>query len=491
MRLRVVQIPLVYPHFGDDEEAGHKLQAIVASRRSGKSMGIGISAGNDVSQLLKHEKIFKLRKDVDTHNPLITYYAPTQRQAKSIMWKYVKQLFDKFVGIKFNNTMLTATIPRPLTNDEVEFQLLASRNADRSRGLKIFKAYCDESQDCPDYALKHAISPALSDSAGKLCLTGTADLGGVLTKRMSYYIKNNIPTFVFPADRIGIFTQKELDAFRIEVGDDAFEREYLCSFKAAIEGVIYYKHLKKCEADEHFNTAHKIDGLPTVLACDLGVGQGMCGWVLQVPSNGRIHVLDYFEGYEAISDFKDELEANKHYIDEIALPHDGDTKRTGAYASTTLKKSFEDVFTEARVKVFPRTSNLRGAIENVVQHLHLLKFPPKEVPSDSFIGLRKLKRYRRKVNKDTGVYLDIPDKSQGDDHAADALRTAMDFLKCRRGVVGRIPNFMAHRVQDRLVAFPYRGNPLLENRGAIMSGLSYHGYSSRLDRNIELGSRGG
>ena len=467
INLRVCQVPLVYPHFGLDEEAGHQSLLCIAGRREGKSQGNSFGMSLDTTQWLKEDSIYRIRGDVDSHNPVQVFFAPTIRQAKNIVWKYMKHDMGNFPGVRFNNSSLTVNVPRPLTSDEVEVMLLSTRNADRARGIKIRRARVDEGQDCPDYALKYAISPALKDTAGTLIQTGTVDLGGVFTQRAKHAILNKLPFRLFPSDRTGTFTKDELEAIRKEVGDDAFAREYLCSFNAPLEGVIYYKRLLQMEAEKEFYSAHKIDGITQLLACDLGVGPGTCAWLMQVPSNDRIHLLDYFEDYETVNELREDLEEQGYNPDLIALPHDGNKKQSGAYSVTTMKQNFQDVFDRARVVAVERPTSLRKAIENVSQHLHLLRMPPKQAASEAPIGWQKLKRYRRKVDKNTGIYLDQIDKSQGDDHSADALRTGISYLKCRRGEIGRMPTYVIQDNRGKIEAFPYRGNALLQNKGHL------------------------
>ena len=410
IKLRVCQIPLVAPTYHFDEKDEHNSMLMVAHRRSGKSRGISLAISQDCSRLVREESIYKLRADVDSNDPVLAYFAPTIKQAKSIMWKYLRDDLGKFPGVEFDNAVMQARIPRPLTDDSIEIMLLASKNADRARGIKLRRAWVDEIQDTTDYALSNAISPALKDSAGTLCGTGTVDFEGVLTQRMKHYIKNKIPCFVFPAERTGVFTPEELEVFfRADPG--AYAREFSCDFSAPIEGVIYAVKIAKIEAAASFNDAQCIQGIPKILACDLGVGHGFCGWTIQTPAENRVNLLNYYEGFEAVQELREELEANGELPDIIALPHDSKRRQVGVYSGSTMKAMFEHVFPECMVRDVPKTPNLREAIENVSQHLHLIHLPPKTAASESFYGWKKVKRYRRKSHKETGEVLDIIDKT--------------------------------------------------------------------------------
>lgn len=75
----------------------------------------------------------------------------------------------------------------------------------------------------------------------------------------------------------------------------------------------------------------------------------------------------------------------------------------------------------------------------------MLRFPPKDMktPTDAHHVLHSLKCYSRKTDKD-GRVTDQIDKTEGHDHAADALRYLIDFLKIQHGHITADHSFRAY-----------------------------------------------
>ena len=442
--LRVTQVPIVARKYGLDEDLGHRSLAVCAHRRVGKSRAISKSLSLDAQDCLKEESIYRIRGDVDSSYPLYSFLAPTIRQARQIIWKYLLEDFRHFPGVNFNNSTLSVTIPRPKLGDYAEFQLYASRFYDRIRGTKQRKAHVDEVQDCPQDAIPYAISPALKDSGGSLGLTGTADSGGPFSEIMKRYIREGRECYLFPVDKTGVFTEKEIKEIRAEVGEEAFLTEYMCRFDVIRHGTFLGHVFRKLERYPTFFDGTYDTNLPLVMSFDLGLGEGFCGWTMQVKSKQEAVLLDYFEDYEGVSEIREDLEKTGRIPDYIFLPHDGKRRVPGAVKAVSMEQLFKRIFPKSKVRSVERPSNKRRAIENVAQHLHLFRFPDKKASTDAHRGRAKLKKYAPKMDKITNLPTDVPDKSQGNDHAFDALQTGMIGLRVRDGRINKVP---VHRIQ--------------------------------------------
>ena len=442
VNVRVPQIPLLNGRMFHEEELGHRLLLEAAHRRAGKSQGLSWKFAREFGACLKETHIFKIRADVDSSFPLYTFFAPTLRQAKAIIWKYLITDFAHFKGVHFNRSSLTVTVPRPRLGDSIELQLMASKFFDRARGLKMRGCGVDEVQDAPDEAIESAISPALSDSNGWLIGSGTADSGGVFSDMFKNAIKAGQPCYIFPVTKTGVFSPKEIEAIKKKYSNlSAFEREYMCSFSAALPGVFYGSLLAKLDNDgDHFSSKYD-ERFSTVMGVDLGVGQGFCAWTSQRIHEGRLEMSDYFEDYEAVADLREDVANSGPVPDTIFLPHDAKKRQAGAREAVTMKQLFQQVFPDSQIITVNKPHNKRKAIELVSQHLPLVKFPPKGAQSDAHIGRKKLKRFRRKTDPKTGEYLDTIDKSRGDDHAADAMQTLMIGLRAKDGAFNYLPMY--------------------------------------------------
>ena len=433
-KLRCTQIPfLMGNNYYVDTEEGYKVLVVVAHRRGGKSVGITHSLKAGVAEYLGHDTIKTLRGDVDTYDPVFTFFAPTKIQARNIIWKYLVRGLGCFPGVKFNSQTLTITIPRTHLNDTIEIMLMASKQHDRARGLKIFKGYIDEFQDAPEACLYDSVAPALKDANGELVVTGTAKGEDHFYRLVKNYIRLGAPAYLFPIDRTGIFTEQEINDIREETRADTFEREYMCNFTAPVEGAFYYKNLKQLEKNDDFRTGMHDPTMSNILACDIGVGKGFAAWLAQVQGD-RIVLLDYYDDYSNLEELRLDLLDDGYNVDVLFIPHDGNKRQVAAFKTVRIKDIFKQVFKGSKIIQMKKTPNKMASIDNVNRHLNLVKFPSKLLSSstDAYRGLRKLKEFSRKKNE-SDIFIDQIDKSKGVDHAADALEVLFVGLNVKKG----------------------------------------------------------
>jgi len=106
---------------------------------------------------------------------VVAYIALTRTNAKRLMWGALKKASREYhLGIRFNNSELTATLPNHsqiwLTgaNDEADI--------DKLRGPNYRLVCIDEAQSYGGFLgefIEEVLEPALIDNRGTLCLTGT------------------------------------------------------------------------------------------------------------------------------------------------------------------------------------------------------------------------------------------------------------------------------------------------------------------------------
>ena len=471
--LRITQIPFFRPDvYTFDKEHKHYVLNVLAHRRAGKSKGESWSVRNDVDKFLSEDEIYNIRADVDSDNPLIVYSAPTKLQARQIIWKYFQQDLAGIPGVKFNNTRLSVTIPRPKTKDEIEVYLMASKNHDRARGLKIRKLYNDEAQDSPENAVASSFRPALKDTNGYLVQTGTAKGCDHFYTSLCHYHDIGAHMFMYPITMTGVFTDKEIWNIKQECIGGEFEREYMLDFFAALEGVFYHNLFVQLEKETDFFTAVKEPSASNILGVDIGIGKGFAAWAVQQRYDDRkLHVQDYYSDYDNLDALKNDLEDDDNMPDVIILPHDGNTRVMQVAESKTNKDMFKEVFPRTQIRTVKRCSprEKMKEIDRVGRHLHLLRFPEKEMPSDAHIGRRNLKEFGRKKNPTTGVFMDQVDKSRGVDHAADAMATLMVGLGVKDGDFTRKFTYKVGNEQAKVSA--KSKNLLLAGRGSVYKAL--------------------
>jgi hypothetical protein len=137
-----------------------EFKAAVCSRRAGKTY------------TLCHYLLEVASKYPDS---VVAYIALTRTNAKRLMWGALKKANrDYHIGMRFNNSELTATLPNHseiwLTgaNDEADI--------DKLRGPNYRLVCIDEAQSYGGFLeefIEEVLEPALIDNRGTLCLTGT------------------------------------------------------------------------------------------------------------------------------------------------------------------------------------------------------------------------------------------------------------------------------------------------------------------------------
>lgn len=263
-----------------------KRAVLVTHRRFGKTRGI--------------LEDFRMAMLTSTrHRPHFSYVAPTIRQAKDIAWPYVEDLFEtQLPGCVLNRSELTATLP----HNNARLRLYGVENADAMRGGYNDGVACDEYGDFPPEVWPYVLRPTLLDRDGWAVFTGTPKGRTALWTAWRVACENPETWFrlMVRASESGLIDQKVLDEIRQEIGDDAFNQEFECSFDAPIIGSYYGKLLNDAEAEGRLWGDFELHPeVPFFTAWDLGVDDRTAIWVWQpVPTARGTEVLvhDYYEG---------------------------------------------------------------------------------------------------------------------------------------------------------------------------------------------------
>ena len=407
----------------------------MAHRRGGKSRGGSLWFRKKVIDYYNQKEIVKLRGDVDSSYPHLVYFAPTKIQAREIIWNYfLDDLFPLF-NCKVNNQLGQMTFERPHLGDQIKVSIMASKNHDRARGLKLTDVFFDEFQDAPPNALDSSVRPALEDSSGSLALSGTAKGKDHFYERVAACVKNDIPRYIFPVNTTDVFSPEEIINIRATMDDGEFEREYMCNFTAPLEGAFYHNELAKLETSNTLVGAIFEPQYSNILHVDLGIGKGFVAWLSQAKGS-QIHLLEYYENFTDLESLQKEIEADGYDPDVIVLPHDGNRRTLTTNArEVKIKDLFAQVWKKCKIIVVSKLGNNMKmvSIANVKKNLHMLRIPSRDEVTDVYIGYKKLKEYSRKKDDNTGMFLDQIDKSRGADHAADALETLFLALGVKEG----------------------------------------------------------
>ena len=461
--LRIPQVSILGKRkYIPTQEEGIPLCDTLAHRQSGKTTAEALTCIRDITEWREEKEIIKIRSDVDSWNPTIAYLAETRANARDIVWATLKRMGAKIPGVKFNNTSLTMSVPRPYIGDHASVVLKAHRYHDSIRGQKFRKIILDEAQKITKDALNLSIMATLSSYGGILDRIGTASAIGPYKEMITESIKMG-SCLIWPATMTGVFSDKELYAIREMIGQYAFNQEYMCDFEMPELGTLFAPIIAEIENDGDFKSAYRKKEFPLVAGVDVGLGENLAVWVGQVVNSRRLELLDFFSGQRTIMDLRSDMEEVDLVPDSIFLPHDAETERVETEARRTAHDIFDEVFPECFVQPLEKSKGKFYDVEVVKKHLHLLKFPSETACSDAWKGMDHLKNYRVKVDKNNKT-MDVIERN-GSSHAADALR----YLMVGIGVEGgRVTNAPVYRRQSDtnigLESFPItRRNALIRN----------------------------
>jgi hypothetical protein len=380
---------------------------IVAHRRCGKTVAV---VNDLVVRALRTPK----------RDAFYAYVAPTYGQAKNIAWTYVKEAVrDLPPGlVKISESETSVLLP-----NGAKIRLFGVDNPDAMRGLRLDGAVLDEFGEFEGRAWSEVIRPALADRRGFAIFIGTPK--GPVNKFAQMREKAMRPDsgwfyLELKASQTGILPASELEALRQEMDENEYAQELECSFQAAVRGAYYGTHMADLERNGAICDVPYLADEPVTIAMDLGFADALSIWFYQVV-DGRVRFFDYFEatGMDAEQTL-DLLELRPYAYETMFLPHDAKAR------TFRSKKSVIDTFIErsAPARLVPKLE-IKDGIDAVRKTLRT--YPVLFDATRCERGLKCLRNYQRKWDKDGGVYSNTPIHDQWS-HGADAFRYACTVI---------------------------------------------------------------
>lgn len=411
----LVEIPYgPRPQFNAFHERTERWAVLVVHRRGGKTVA-------SINDLIKGALTCTKRA------PRFAYLAPFRQQAKIIAWDYLKHYAAPVPGGKVSEGELYREFP-----NGGRVTLYGADNYEALRGIYLDGAVVDEPADIKEEVWTSVIRPALSDRQGWCVWIGTPK-GRNQFYRL-YQRAQNDPEFFtmrLPASESGILPQAELDSARKAMSHNsgAYEREFECSFDAAIEGAIYGELIDKLRAQKRVADFPPEKGVQAYTFWDIGMSDYGCVWLAQF--HGRdILLLDYVSatGQPAAWYAAKVMEWERKHsviVRQNYLPHDANTRDRGS--GKTYVQSCQDAGL-ANIRVVPRTPDLWLGINEVRLllprcYIHATNCGREDMDESSQpSGLDCLEYYHRKEETINGIIGENPVHDEFS-HGADALRT--------------------------------------------------------------------
>jgi hypothetical protein len=290
-----------------------RFKVVVAHRRFGKTVFA-------VMQLVRAAAEAKLTA------PRFAYVAPLYRQAKAIVWDYLKQYGRCIEGASFHETELRCDLP-----NGARISLYGADDPDSLRGLYFDGVVLDEFAQMDPRAWTEVIRPALADRGGWAIFVGTP-MGRNSFWRL-YEQAKTAPDWraaLFRASATGVLPAAELAAAKHSMSEAEYAQEFECSFDAAIRGAYYGTEIAAAEAAGRIADVAPEPRLPVHTAWDLGVGDATAIWFYQLAGR-EIRLIDYYEASGVgLDHYARELQRRGYVYGEHILPHDARVQELGS-----------------------------------------------------------------------------------------------------------------------------------------------------------------
>jgi len=398
--------------FSDFHERTQRWAVLVVHRRGGKTV-------SSINDLIKGALTCPHRA------PRFAYLAPYRQQAKIIAWDYLKHYSNPVPGGKVSEGELYREFP-----NGGRVTLYGADNYEALRGIYLDGAVVDEPADMDEEVWTSILRPALADRQGWCVWIGTPK-GRNAFYRLYNRARNDPEFFTLrlPASESGILPEPELRSARAAMSEAAYNREFECSFDAAIEGAIYGELIDKLRAAKRIHDFPPEKANPAYTFWDIGMSDFGCMWLVQFVGRD-ILLLDYCSASGQPASFycaktlewerKHDLVIRANY-----LPHDANTRDRGS--GKTYVQSCADAGLK-NIRVVSRTPDLWLGINELRLLLPRCYIHEGNCGAESLMensqpsGLDCLEYYHRKEETVNGIISENPVHDEFS-HGADALRT--------------------------------------------------------------------
>lgn len=383
--------------FAPFHERSQRWAVLVVHRRGGKTV-----AG--VNELIKGALT------CPRVSPRFAYLAPYRQQAKLVAWDYLKRFTQPIPGISISESELHVKLPR-----DGRVTLYGADNYDALRGIYLDGAVVDEPADMAPEVWTDLLRPALSDRLGWCVWIGTPKGRNAFFRLYDKACSDpEWYTMILPASKSGILLQSELESAHKAMGNASYEREYECSFNAAIPGAIYGDLIEQLRAKSQIQDFPHSKDFPLMTFWDVGDSDFTTIWLLQFEGR-HINVLNYYsQSGKTPAHYAEQMRAwERDYDAKILchyLPHDAAHIRHGS----SWKSDLEDAGLRniKIVPVTPRVWNGINELRTLIPRMYIHKtacsktFGTEASPIPS--GLDCLEFYSKKEQEEGGTLTEVP-----------------------------------------------------------------------------------
>lgn len=256
----------------------HRFKVVVAGRRWGKTQ---------LSKLTICRAACKKKQ-------LIWYVAPTYGMARSILWDDLKEALPRKWIRSVNETRMTIKL---LNGTRIE--LKGADKPDTLRGVGIHFLILDEFQDMKKDVWTKVLRPTLAQTRGRALFIGTpksfnylyevymlGQRGEEYTDKKGKVHKNAWKSWQFPTITSPFIPASEIEAARNDLDEKSFRQEFEASFET-MAGRVYHAFDRR----EHVRPCAFNPKLPIWVGQDFNINP-MTSVIMQPQSNGEVWIID-------------------------------------------------------------------------------------------------------------------------------------------------------------------------------------------------------
>jgi len=376
-------------------DALKRFNVLVAHRRFGKTVFA-------VNELI--DKAIKSGKEA----PRYAYLAPFYRQAKNVVWDYLKRFTREIDDIRHHESELRCDFP-----NGARISLFGADFPDRLRGLYFDGIVLDEYAQMEPRIWSEIVRPALTDRLGWAVFIGTPRGRNAFWKLYDRARRDkDWFTAIHRASETGIIGESELAAARREMSEEEYAQEFECSFESPQAGSYYGKLMAAADSEKRIRRVPWEPTVQVTTAWDLGIGDSTAIWFCQIVGH-EVRLIDYLESSGVGLDYyAKELRDRPYVYAEHLLPHDVQVQEMGTGKSRLEVLAGLGI----RAKVVPQLK-VDDGIQAVRALLPRCWFDAEKCAR----GVEALRNYRRAFDISLGNFRPTP-VHDWSSHGADAFR---------------------------------------------------------------------
>lgn len=295
------------------------------------------------------------------------------------------------------------------------YQCGGADNPDAWRGGYADELIADEFDDMPAGLVALVIEPMLADRNGTLVRSGTPKGKGLLQAAYDHAgIAPGYSRYLLDYTKTGALSDEAIERLRLEMHEDEFNQELMCSFNAPNSGSYYGKLMDEAERDGRIGNVPHDPSLKVWTSWDLGIDDSTAIWCCQISRGGEWRLIDYIEDSGAALDHYVRLLQQRPYVYERhLLPHDAEVRELGSGRSRTETLNGLGVRPTRTV----RAHSVADGINAVRMILPRAWFDAERCAR----GIHALRHYRREWNEAAQTWRSSPVHDHAS-HGADAAR---------------------------------------------------------------------